>query len=124
MTPEERLLRDITKRLQQSFLDRVTEAEMGEAVHQNVAVANVKLIELHNRKYEQIVALKALVDLMVADFEDEETLVGHYQAIEGHAFETMNNSQAVLHDWNNIQTVLDNLSAVYEARIKQLEAGK
>ena len=123
-TPEERLLRDITKRLQQSFLNRVTEVELGEAVHQNIAVVNTKWIALHNRKLEQITAIKELVKVMVEDWQDEEDLINHAQATEGHAFETMANSRAILHDWTNIQTVLDNMAAMYQTRIDQLEADK
>ena len=119
---EQRLLNDITKRIQQSFINRVTEVELGEAVHQNVAVANTKLIDLHNRKYEQIVALKSLVDLMTEDWADEEELINHYQAIEGHAYETMADSKAIMHDWQNIQTVLDNMAAIHQIEIDKLKA--
>ena len=122
MTPEERLLKDITKRLQQSFLDRTTEAEIGEAVHQNIAIVNTKWIALHNRKLEQITAFKELIDVMIRDWEAEEKLLDHAQATEGHAYEAMADSQKVLHDWNNIQTVLDNMAAVYQARLDELEA--
>ena len=121
-SPEQRLMKDITKRIQQAFLNRATELEIGEAVHQNIAAANVKLIELHQRRFEQIAALKELISLMVSDWEDEQDLIYHYQAAEGHAYEVFTDSQKVYHDWANVQTVLDNLEAVYQARIDALEA--
>ncbi len=122
LSKEQELIKKTIERIRQELLNRTAEVEVGEWTHQNITVANTALVAHYQNLLGILRAHKELGNLIHAEVKETERVIGHYQAIEGHSYEQLQDSKVILDNFLNLATVTTNLETILSQRIDELEA--